>query len=201
MLVGLALLLQPFQADEWYRFLPSTGRNADPVGVFKLVNGQLHVLDIPVTNDFQEFGYVATTRDYSNYHLRLRYRWGDKRFVPRASEKRDSGVLYHVVGPDLIWPRSVECQIQEGDTGDIFLVDGTGATTTVSPVPTSGRTTVRRRRRRLHPGRWPHRQRLDGRFPDRLEQRRGHRDGLRIGPHRQRHTGRAHERHDPTRPR
>ena len=137
-LVGLALLLQPFQADEWYRFLPSTGRNADPAGVFKLVDGQLHVLDIPVTNDFQEFGYVATTRDYSNYHLRLRYRWGDKRFVPRASEKRDSGVLYHVVGPDLIWPRSVECQIQEGDTGDIFLVDGTGATTTVSPVPTPG---------------------------------------------------------------
>jgi hypothetical protein len=132
------MLLQPFGPDEWYRFLPSSGTNADPAGVFKLVNGQLHVLDIPATNAFQEFGYVATTRDYSNYHLQLRYRWGDKRFAPRALEKRDSGVLYHVVGPDLIWPRSVECQIQEGDTGDIFFIDGTGATTTVSPFPTSG---------------------------------------------------------------
>ena len=32
------------------------------------------------------------------------------------------------------WPRSVESQIQEGDTGDIFLVGGTGASTTIDDI-------------------------------------------------------------------
>jgi hypothetical protein len=115
----------------WYRFLPSTGRDSDPLDVFKLENGLLHVLDLPESDQPQDFGYMATVRDYSNYHVRVRHRWGHKRFAPRALDKRDAGLLYHVVGPDLIWPRSVECQIQESDTGDIFLVNGTGATTTV----------------------------------------------------------------------
>ena len=107
----LALLLEPFAGADWYRFLPSSGA-ADPLGVFQFEGSRLEVLDIPSSDQFQEFGYLATTRDYSNYHLKLRYRWGDKRFVPRAQDKRDSGVLYHVVGPDQIWPRSVECQIE-----------------------------------------------------------------------------------------
>src|SRR5205823_12491249 len=81
----------------------------------------------------QDFGYLATGREYSNYHVRLRYRWGQKRFVPRAQDKRDAGLLYHFQGPDVIWPRSVESQIQEGDTGDIFLVSGTGTSTTIDP--------------------------------------------------------------------
>jgi hypothetical protein len=129
-LLGLAVLFaQP--TGEWYTWLPSTGTDVDSLGVFRTEGSRLQILDIPATSAFQEFGYIATRREYSNYHLKLRYRWGDKRFAPRALEKRDSGILYHVVGPDVIWPRSVECQIQEGDTGDIFLIDGTGATTTV----------------------------------------------------------------------
>src|SRR5207244_212953 len=63
--------------------------------------------------------------------IRLEYKWGNKRFPPRAEAKRDSGILYHFVGPDKVWPRSVECQIQETDTGDFWLVDGTSLTTTV----------------------------------------------------------------------
>ncbi len=116
-----------------YSYLPSSGRDDDPQRVFKLEDGVLHVLDLPESDQPRDFGYLTTTRDYSNYHVRLRYRWGQKRFAPRALDKRDAGLLYHVVGPDVIWPRSVECQIQEGDTGDIFLVNGTGASTTIDP--------------------------------------------------------------------
>jgi hypothetical protein len=123
---------------DWYRFLPSTGRDVDPLGVLRIEDGALHVLDLPAADAMQEFGYLATYREYSNYHLRLQYRWGSKKFAPRAADKLDAGVLYHVVGPDVVWPRSVECQIQEGDTGDVFLLAGTGASTTVVAPDTAG---------------------------------------------------------------
>lgn len=119
--------------DGWYTWLPTPGKNNDPQGVFKVENGMLHILDIPETDAEQEFGYIATEQEYSNYHLRFEYKWGTKKFAPRADQKRDSGVLYHVVGEDRIWPTSVESQVQEGDTGDFFLLGGTGLTTEVEP--------------------------------------------------------------------
>ena len=91
----------------------------------------IHVLDIPVKSEKQEFGYIATEKDCSNCCIQFEYKWGEKRFPPRAQGKRDAGILYYVVGPDKIWPRSVECQVQGTDTGDIWLVDGTSLTTTV----------------------------------------------------------------------
>lgn len=57
---------------------------------------------------------------------------GQKEIPSRASAKRDSGILYHFVGPDKIWPRSVDCQIQEGDTGDFWLLNGASLTTTIA---------------------------------------------------------------------
>ena len=117
--------------DGWYTWLPSTGRDSDPDGVFKVEDGVLHVLDLPATGQEQEFGYIATNNEYSNYRLRFQYRWGPKRFEPRAHDPRDSGLLYHFIGPDRIWPTSIECQVQEGDTGDFYLIGGTALTTTV----------------------------------------------------------------------
>jgi hypothetical protein len=128
---GWTSLFNGQDLDGWYTWLPSTGKNNDPNGVFKAENGMLHILDVPVTGRKQEFGYIATSETYKNYHLRFEYKWGTKRFKPRDASKRDSGLLYHVVGPDRVWPRSVELQIQEGDTGDFWLLDGTTTTTTV----------------------------------------------------------------------
>lgn len=122
--------------DGWYTWLPSTGKNDDPKGVFKAENGLLHILDIPVTGQKQEFGYVARSETFKNYHLRFEYKWGNKRFKPRNATKRDSGLLYNVVGPDQVWPRSIEFQIQEGNTGDFWLVGGTTTTTTVTSTST-----------------------------------------------------------------
>ena len=118
--------------DGWYTYLPSKGRNNDPQGVFKVENGMLHILDIPDRGQRQEFGYLATTRSYGDYHLRFEYRWGRKKFAPRADAKRDSGVVYHVQGRDRVWPKSVEYQILEGNTGDFWLIGGTTLTTTVA---------------------------------------------------------------------
>ena len=117
----------------WYSYLPSKGKNNDPEGVFRAENGTVHILGVD-NHGHREFGYLATEKSYSNYHLRLEYRWGDKRFAPRDNAKRDSGVVYHVTGRDMVWPRGVEYQIQEGDTGDFWLLGGPTLTTTVASV-------------------------------------------------------------------
>lgn len=117
--------------EGWYSFLPSTGKDQDPKGVFKVEKGMIHVLDIPVTAEKQEFGYLATHKEFSHCRVRAEFKWGTKRFPPREEEKRDSGLLYYFVGPDKIWPRSLEIQIQETDVGDLWIIDGPTITTQV----------------------------------------------------------------------
>ena len=74
----------------------------------------------------QEAGYLATNQEYSDVVIHAEYQWGAKRFKdkddPLAQDgKRDSGVLYLAVGPDKIYPASLELQIEETDTGDLWL--------------------------------------------------------------------------------
>jgi hypothetical protein len=117
--------------EGWYTFLPSTGKNSDPKGVFKAEDGMIHILDIPVSAKHQEFGYLATHQELSNCRIHAEYKWGTKRFPPREEAKRDSGLLYHFVGPDKVWPCCLEFQIQETDTGDTWMVGGARATSNV----------------------------------------------------------------------
>lgn len=130
---GWVSLFNGKNLDGWYSYFNSTGKK-DPKGIFKVEKGLIHVLDIPVTKENQEFGYIATEKEFSNCRIHVEYKWGVKKFLPRADTKRDAGLLYWVVGPDKVWPRMVECQIQEGDTGDTWLVDDVSTTTTVSDV-------------------------------------------------------------------
>ena len=68
-----------------------------------------------------------TLGEYENDRLVVEYKWGEKKWPPRdkPTTPRDSGILLHCVGPDKIWTKSIECQIQEHDFGDFYLVDGT----------------------------------------------------------------------------
>ena len=106
----------------WYSFLEKYGRDQDPNGNFKVENGVLHI-------EGRDFGYVATNASYANYRLKVEFKWGVHQYAPRATGKRDSGVLYHFAEgePDKVWPKSIECQVQEGDCGDIWCV-GTDVT-------------------------------------------------------------------------
>jgi uncharacterized protein len=121
---GFVNLFNGQNLDGWYTYTPSQGKNNDTEGVFKPGNGELKILDVPVTAANRDFGYIATNAEYSNYHLKFEYKWGTKKFPPRANDKRDSGLLYHMTGGDKVWPTSVESQVQEGDTGDYFLLGG-----------------------------------------------------------------------------
>src|SRR5271165_4168433 len=117
--------------DGWYTFLPSTGKNSDPKKVFKMENGMVHILDIPESDEKQEFGYLSSEREFSNCRIRVEFKWGTKRFAPNRENKRDSGLLYFFTGPDKIWPRALEFQIQETDVGDLWLLDGSRASTKI----------------------------------------------------------------------
>ncbi len=42
---------------------------------------------------------VFTKEEYSNYHLSLKVKRGDKKWDPRKKLLKDSGILYHSIGP------------------------------------------------------------------------------------------------------
>jgi hypothetical protein len=115
---GSIFLFRPEDRSQWYIFLEGAEKNKDSLGVFQFENGMIHVSG-------QKFGYIATEASYSNFHLKLEFRWGQKKYPPRENLKRDAGILFNVdiYNGDKIWPRSIECQIQEGDCGDIWLID------------------------------------------------------------------------------
>jgi len=84
----------------------------------------LHILGNEVTAEPMETGYLATHEEFENVHIRVEYKWGVKRFPPQTLAKRDNGILYGLVGADIVWPTCVECQIEEDDLGDVYLVNG-----------------------------------------------------------------------------
>ena len=102
----------------WYTWLQTKGRNVDPEKIFVTEpDGSLHILG-------KEVGYLMTENRYGNFHFVVDFKWGDKKWPPREARKRDSGICYNIPDdePDHIWPASVECQVQEGDTGDFWLL-------------------------------------------------------------------------------
>lgn len=101
--------------DGWHTFL--TDKNADPVKNFLIEDSMLHVVG-------KDLGYAITEKGYSNYHFKVDFKWGERRWGSRINEKRDAGVCYNIpmAEPDSIWPQSIECQIQEGDVGDFWLL-------------------------------------------------------------------------------
>lgn len=99
------------------------GLNNDPLNVFstKLENGQV-VLAV----SGQIYGGLTTRNEYENYHLRLEFRWGEKKYEPRLHAKRDNGILYHAYGIHgaiwNVWMKSQEFQVQEADMGDYYAL-------------------------------------------------------------------------------
>jgi hypothetical protein len=97
----------------------------DPLGVFTvaMVDGQP-----AIRISGQVFGELRTKAAFSNYHLRLQFKWGEKKWPPRdkPETQRDSGLLYHVHAPagaeGRVWARSTELQIQERDVGDLYAI-------------------------------------------------------------------------------
>jgi Domain of Unknown Function (DUF1080) len=103
--------------DGWNTFLKGIGKNTDPGKNFSVEDGVIHVVG-------KDLGYAITEKGYSNFHFKVDFKWGERRWGSRVKEKRDAGVCYNIPmnEPDSIWPQSIECQIQEGDVGDFWLL-------------------------------------------------------------------------------
>ena len=119
--------------EGWTVFIEKQPAGSDPDQLFQVIDGVIHVYRSAPAGSAQAFGYIATKKVYSHYRLTLEYRWAEKKFQPRATEVRDSGLLYHVAQNEGVWPRSIELQIQERDVGDIFTVN-TRVHSTVDPT-------------------------------------------------------------------
>ncbi|HEY5552853.1 MAG TPA: DUF1080 domain-containing protein [Opitutaceae bacterium] len=125
-------------------YLGPVGWDKDPLRVFSIteVDGRpaLHISG-------NGFGEIRTVEAFSNYHLRLQFKWGERKYPPRESAVRDSGLLYHVNGEpgrsSRFWPACVELQIQEHDTGDLYSIISKITVPAVEEQDSSGRTTWR----------------------------------------------------------
>ncbi len=81
----------------------------------------------------QPIGYLRTEAQYEDFVLELDWRF------PAGGEPGNSGVLLRRVGPDKVWPKSVEAQLQHRSAGDIWNIDDVPML--VDPARTSGRHT------------------------------------------------------------
>lgn len=114
------------------------GWDNDPYGVFTEIEEAGEKM-IRISGEV--YGAIVSKEEYENYHLRLIFKWGTKKWFPRLEETMDSGILYHSVGPVGIghnsWMRSNEFQIEEGHCGDFYTVAGIVNTAKVIPDTTS----------------------------------------------------------------
>lgn len=108
------------------KYTEPIGSGRDPLKVFTVVPNVDGQPAIRISGEV--FGELRSTRSFSNYHLTLQFKWGEKKWPPRERPEipRDSGLLYHVHSAPgaegRTWARSIELQIQEHDVGDLYAV-------------------------------------------------------------------------------
>ena len=104
--------------------------NGTPVGLGK---DPLQVFTVKIQNNIpvlcisgQIYGGLTTKKEYGDYHLKMEFKWGEKKYEPRLNVKRDNGILYHAYGNHgafwNVWMNSQEFQVQETDMGDYFAL-------------------------------------------------------------------------------
>jgi putative membrane-bound dehydrogenase-like protein len=78
-------------------------------------------------------GYLRTEADYEDFQLTVEWRF------PPGSTPGNSGVLLRMTGPDKVWPKSIEAQLESRNAGDIWNIDDVDMD--VDRTRTSGRRT------------------------------------------------------------
>ena len=119
--------------DGWYTFLEKHGKDSDPEKIVTIEDNQIHLYKHAEDGSRVVMGYISTDREYGDYHFRLKYRWGAKKFEPRYKMKRDAGLYYHIIGPDKVWPRALQFQIERTNVGDLITLYGIHTETTIDP--------------------------------------------------------------------
>lgn len=112
-------------------------KRGDPRCVFRIEDKMLHI-----TGDGS--GYIATDREFRDYHLVVEYKWGKR--TDGGTSVRNSGILLHATGPDGgaggTWMSSVECQLAQGCVGDLIVIRGHDTKGAVIPVQLASETVM-----------------------------------------------------------
>jgi Domain of Unknown Function (DUF1080) len=108
----------------WYTFLQKHGKGSDPDRVVTIEDGAIHLYKNAAEGSTVVMGYIATEREFGDYHFRFQYRWGAKKFQPRLALKRDAGFYYHILGPDQVWPQALQFQVEQTNVGDLITLYG-----------------------------------------------------------------------------
>jgi hypothetical protein len=98
------------------------GLNHDEYKVFTVIDKN-NELVLKISGEV--YGCLFTKEEYANYDLKLKVKWGDKKWAPRKDLLKDAGILYHSIGPLgaeywRTWMLSQEFQIMEGHMGDYW---------------------------------------------------------------------------------
>lgn len=117
--------------DGWDKYLAAPdgakevyGWNRDPKNVFT-VTIEDGAPAIHVSGEM--YGSLTTRSAFTNFHARLEFKWGPKRWPPREHVGRDSGFLYCGVGepnPATGWLKSVESNVMEKGVCQWWSVNG-----------------------------------------------------------------------------
>src|SRR5262245_24462295 len=126
--VAVTPLFNGTNLDGFYTWLVDNQRE-DPRRVFTATNGLLRISG-------DGLGYLATHKEYRDYHLIAEFNWGrtNWHWGNRVGRARDSGIFLHATGPDGnshdgggAFKASIECQIMQGSVGDFLLIRGAAA--------------------------------------------------------------------------
>jgi Domain of Unknown Function (DUF1080) len=121
-----------------YSSLPVDGRPAS--ALFEVRDGTVHTYPGQAAGSPEPSAYFQTRDEYGDYVLHLEYKWGDKKFAPRMARLKDAGIVFHTYEDvQNSWPRGIECQIEDSDVGDLWLissqVDVSARTASYQPKP------------------------------------------------------------------
>jgi hypothetical protein len=108
--VGTLALFNGKDFTGWKRILQDSA--ADVAKTWQVKDGVIHCTGQPA-------GYIRTEQAFEDYFLVVEWRW--------AGDPGNSGVLLHMQRDDKVWPYSVEAQLQSGNAGDFWLIDGATA--------------------------------------------------------------------------
>jgi len=106
----------------------------DPHKVFTVKDGVLRISG-------EDPGYLATQKQYRNYHLIVEYKWGSR--TDGSGTVRNSGILLHGIGTDgnpSPWMSSIECQVAQGCVGDFIVIRGKAPDGSTVPVTITSET-------------------------------------------------------------
>jgi hypothetical protein len=119
--------------DAQGKALAPIGYDKNEANVFSVVQQQGQ----PVLRISGEiYGCLFTKQEFDNYDLKLKVKWGTKKWQPRLNEPRDSGILYNSQGEPGVdywhsWMLSQEFQVSEVDKanamGDFWCIANSSA--------------------------------------------------------------------------